>query len=111
MRRILLVVLYAASTSLSAMTMQPIDDVWVIDFLAHPDNEVLWVAVECRKGDGLWKQGIVHDIDPVDTHIRLRRPTTPEGYSCSAVGMIMRNPSHDHQSDHQTIGESTLILL
>lgn len=94
-----------------AMTMQPQGDVWVVDFDAHPDNETLEIFIECHKGDGIWKAAVVGDIDPTDTHIRVRRPELPKGWGCTAVGSVMRNPQHEHDRDKATIGESVLIII
>ena len=94
-----------------AMTMQPTGDDWVVSFMAHPDNEMLMVTVECRKGDALWRQTLVHDQNPDASQFRLRIPKTPADHNCAAIGMIMRNSMHDHQQDHQVIGESVIIIL
>ena len=94
-----------------AMTMQPTGGDWIVSFDAHPDNEVLFITVECRKGNDLWRAALVHDLDFSVSQIRLRIPTTPQDYHCVAIGMVMRNPRHDHDSDHQVIGESTLIIM
>lgn len=113
----LLALLFIAMLSVScpvpagAMTMQPVEGVWMVDFQAHPDNERLDIFIECRKGDGLWTAALVGDLDPTDTHIRVRQPKTPEGWGCSAIGRVMRNAAHDHNEAHQTIGESTLIRI
>lgn len=94
-----------------AMTMSPVASDWVVEFAAHPDNEQLRIRVECRQGDRLWVQTLVHDLKNDVSQFRVRQPRTPEGYSCVAIGMVMRNPQHTAASDDQTIGESVLIIM
>ena len=95
----------------TAMTMQPTNGEWVIAFEAHPDNELLHIVVECRLGDMLWRAALVHDLNSVVSKIRVRIPEIPDAYHCVAIGMVLRNTWHDHDQDHQVIGESVLIIM
>lgn len=83
---------------------------FVMAFAAHPDNATLEVFVDCP-GDPVFRSGQVWDLDPTLTSARVRIPDLPVGRHCTAAASVMRNPTHDHDREHSTMAEWTLLLI